>query len=168
MALFPLTTSCFEANLAATSRVRLSCYSFHGFCLRLFRKIPRDKLWWYVGAGLMVSLAGCCIAISSDDISRIFYFVHIAYNVVNRVFKIVCHAPLGAFCVVANHTVFDFVTRLGDTPSGSSLSITSTTGQICRVELSRQPRSEIELVGSLRACRRCVHFRLGCERYPVK
>lgn len=60
------------------------------------------------------------------------------HNVVDCVFEIIFHTFFGAFGVIANRFVLDFVSRSSDTPRGPSLSITGTYGPICRGKFSRQ------------------------------
>lgn len=95
------------------------------------------------------SVIGISIAIPSYDISRVYVFTHMTYDMVGRVLSVVFHILLGAFRAVTNPVAIDFVSRLSDTLRGLSLSITTAYGQICGHLLSRPPLFVLGLVKSL-------------------
>lgn len=56
-----------------------------------------------------ICVLGSCIAIPSYGISCICAIAHIVGNLLDRVFLVDFQTILGAFCVVANRIVLDYV-----------------------------------------------------------
>lgn len=87
------------------------------------------EMHWYICARLD-RVIGWSIAILSYNIWRACLIAHMSYKAVKRVFTVVVQIFLGAFCVVENPVLFEFVSRSSNTCNNPSLSITSAHGQV--------------------------------------